>query len=495
MDLTQVYGPYYGGLLMQRGMNADRAAQNAQQGMQALGLLSQMRQQQEQQKLLAEQVAMAKIKTQKENALLDMFVGGGQPQGAQALAQGAAQGDIGPTNTNAERMGMLNQAAGVPGTRFSPQQYEALSYLNPQAARALVDVRKAFLPDYKVENGAIVGSAPGAVPQFQGFVPQVRMGNEGQAQVLAPDASGNLVSSIPAGAVENFARFKRATESARGADPIASGKLALETAEAADKGIAVPQPNTGAVQFPTSGQTQPGQMQRAQILQNEMASEQARLQQAQVRGDINGMQAAQRNIAELQRELGNQPAATAPTTAPSPGLNISPAQRRKLEEERPQATYAFRVNTANLDRLERAASELIGDKGLAGIAGLQGMFPNLPGGAAANAQAKFDTLKNQIALNTLQAMRDASKTGGAVGNVTEKEWPRLESALAALQKAQNVSQVKESLRDIQKIAQESKARLVESFTLAYPVQREQIIPPEGISANGGGNVIDFRKLR
>ena len=61
-----------------------------------------------------------------------------------------------------------------------------------------------------------------------------------------------------------------------------------------------------------------------------------------------------------------------------------------------------------------------------------GQIYSIPGGDAAQAQALVDSLKAQVSGIKLQAMRNASKTGGAVGNVTEKEWPRLENMITAL---------------------------------------------------------------
>lgn len=46
--------------------------------------------------------------------------------------------------------------------------------------------------------------------------------------------------------------------------------------------------------------------------------------------------------------------------------------------------------------------------------------------------AEIDELKANIFANELTAMREASKTGGAVGNVSDREGARLESALGAL---------------------------------------------------------------
>lgn len=132
--------------------------------------------------------------------------------------------------------------------------------------------------------------------------------------------------------------------------------------------------------------------------------------------------------------------------APSPSpLQITPKQRAKLEEERPQVEFASTSVLNGLDNMKRDIATLKSHPGLTNITGpVAGRTPNLSGDAT-NAQAVLDTLKSRASVQELQRMRDASKTGGAVGNVTEKEWPRLEAQLAALQQSQTTTQFRENL--------------------------------------------------
>lgn len=59
-----------------------------------------------------------------------------------------------------------------------------------------------------------------------------------------------------------------------------------------------------------------------------------------------------------------------------------------------------------------------------------------------------NTLKANLAFKTLQEMREASKTGGALGQVSERELALLESALAALNTDQSRSQMLENLQKV-----------------------------------------------
>jgi len=65
-----------------------------------------------------------------------------------------------------------------------------------------------------------------------------------------------------------------------------------------------------------------------------------------------------------------------------------------------------------------------------------------------NFESELDTLKASIAFNELTAMREASKTGGALGNVSNIELGLLESALGALKMSQSPENFKEQLTKV-----------------------------------------------
>ena len=130
-------------------------------------------------------------------------------------------------------------------------------------------------------------------------------------------------------------------------------------------------------------------------------------------------------------------------------------------------TATLQSSNADLDRLATSANEILKSPGLSRITGIVGAFPNIPGSDAANAEAKLLTLKSQVGFGVLQAMRNASKTGGALGNVSDAEGKRLEANLAALDKAQSYDQFKESLQKIIDFSTEAKGRLAGAYNLKY----------------------------
>jgi hypothetical protein len=238
----------------------------------------------------------------------------------------------------------------------------------------------------------------------------------------------------------------------------------------------------------------PAQLSQREILQNERAD-------LVRRGDLNGVAEIDREIARLGARPGANPAPINTASLGGGASRMSPKQEQELAAERakdePKQTFAFRSTVAELDRLINSAQELRNHPGLRGNYGLQGVFPNIPQGNAANASVLIDKLLTQVGLNTLTTMRQASPTGGAVGNVTEKEWPRLENSLAALKKAQSYDQVVTQLDQLVKIASENKRNITEAYVTAYPQRREQLIPPEGSAAQNpsGGAIPGFRVIR
>lgn len=124
-------------------------------------------------------------------------------------------------------------------------------------------------------------------------------------------------------------------------------------------------------------------------------------------------------------------------------------------------------STASLDGLATAANQLLNHKGLGGITGLMGSIPNRPGSDAADADAQLGSLKSKVAFGVLQDMRNNSKTGGALGSVSDAEGKRLESNLATLEKAQSEKQMRESLKAIIKYTEAAKDRMREAYNLKH----------------------------
>jgi len=85
------------------------------------------------------------------------------------------------------------------------------------------------------------------------------------------------------------------------------------------------------------------------------------------------------------------------------------------------------------------------------ITGITGAIASyIPATARKDAEAKIDTIKANIGFDKLQAMRDASPTGGALGQVSEREIAFLQATLGSLDLSQSREQLEDSLQKVQK---------------------------------------------
>jgi hypothetical protein len=83
------------------------------------------------------------------------------------------------------------------------------------------------------------------------------------------------------------------------------------------------------------------------------------------------------------------------------------------------------------------------------VAGTFGnVMKGIPGSQATDVSKRLDVVKANIAFDKLQAMRRASPTGGALGNVSDKDMALLQSALGSLDQAQNPQQLLEGMRNV-----------------------------------------------
>lgn len=109
-------------------------------------------------------------------------------------------------------------------------------------------------------------------------------------------------------------------------------------------------------------------------------------------------------------------------------------------KEAPPAPSAYSVERQqrvlqSIDELEQKVNGWT--TGLGGV-----VLSHIPGTAAKDFAAELKTLAANIAFNELTEMRAASKTGGALGQVSDREGQLLQSALGAIEQDQSPANVK-----------------------------------------------------
>lgn len=105
--------------------------------------------------------------------------------------------------------------------------------------------------------------------------------------------------------------------------------------------------------------------------------------------------------------------------------------------------YQVEKTTRNLDSinslLPKVSSAVVG-------VGSYGAY--IPGTAARNFDSEVQALKANIAFSELTAMREASKTGGALGAISDRELNLLQSSLGSLDTGQSPTAFKKSLETV-----------------------------------------------
>jgi hypothetical protein len=140
-----------------------------------------------------------------------------------------------------------------------------------------------------------------------------------------------------------------------------------------------------------------------------------------------------------------------PMMAPIPGTKQE--RERELEEQAAQAKEDQAVQQSNI--VVGDIDRILGIVETADIpvTGMGSLLSRIPGSGARDVAALLDTVKANIGFDQLNQMRASSPTGGALGNVTEKELKFLQSVAGSLEQSQseeqfvrNANRVKEAFR-------------------------------------------------
>lgn len=176
------------------------------------------------------------------------------------------------------------------------------------------------------------------------------------------------------------------------------------------------------------------------------------------------------------------------TPGSAPGL--SDKDRQKRDAEYPKATQSVKSFESKSDLFIRDLERLRDDPGLNQITGpIYGRTPSVSQ-AGSRAQALYDKIFAKGGFQALQDMREASKTGGALGNVSNEEGRRLErSVVGGLDRTQNIKDVRRGINDLIDEIRTSKSRVREAYESTYDYRTQQGAAPSPAPASGGWSVV------
>lgn len=140
----------------------------------------------------------------------------------------------------------------------------------------------------------------------------------------------------------------------------------------------------------------------------------------------------------------------------------------KLRQAEAKARTAAGAAGTKYDKMIRNAEELLKHPSLDTIVGnIQGNLPEtvleVSSQGAANALNLYRTLLVQGGFAELQALRDASPTGGALGQVSDRENAMLQQAAGALGRSQDEASFKQHVREFIAQLKASKARVEQAY--------------------------------
>ncbi len=142
-------------------------------------------------------------------------------------------------------------------------------------------------------------------------------------------------------------------------------------------------------------------------------------------------------------------------------------ERNKIKLAKPAQTQAVTTIDKSLENATKAAIALKSHPGLEGAVGFRAGQEYVPGTDAASFKANLNSLLSQQFAQAIQAMRDASKTGGAVGNVSDREGDRFESMVASLSQSQNEEQFRQNLDKVIEYGSFLKSTYADKYKSTY----------------------------
>jgi hypothetical protein len=147
--------------------------------------------------------------------------------------------------------------------------------------------------------------------------------------------------------------------------------------------------------------------------------------------------------------------------------SLSPKEIQTREAALPQATAAVKGFASKSESFVKDLLALRDHPGLSQITGIAaGRLPGITADGRA-AQALYDKVVAKGGFQALQDMRDASKTGGALGNVSNQEGKQLTASFAAIDRRQDAPDVQAAIDEAVASIEGAKVRMREAYDSTY----------------------------
>lgn len=139
-----------------------------------------------------------------------------------------------------------------------------------------------------------------------------------------------------------------------------------------------------------------------------------------------------------------------------------------MVQDRVDAFGTLETGVTNLNRLADAAATIRDAPALRRTVGpIAGRYvPTLTQGAA-DVEANLFSLKAQVGFAALTALREASKTGGGLGNVSDNDIKNLQNSIAALELTQSPENLRKNLDTVIEYTNNVRGKMERGYRSKY----------------------------
>lgn len=155
---------------------------------------------------------------------------------------------------------------------------------------------------------------------------------------------------------------------------------------------------------------------------------------------------------------------------------LTPKMKQQLEADYPKATVSLRSYQSKSAAFIKDIEELRDSEGLDSVTGFAaGRAPGITDAGRA-AVALYNKIVAKGGFQSLQDMRDMSKTGGALGNTSNRDISLLIDAFAAIDRKQSASDVRKALNNLIDELKGSQGRMKDAYDLTYEYRNLNAAP-------------------
>jgi hypothetical protein len=161
------------------------------------------------------------------------------------------------------------------------------------------------------------------------------------------------------------------------------------------------------------------------------------------------------------------PAQSVGKTPASEFTGLTPKDQQKREADYPAATSTIKSFEAQSDNFIKDMEKLRNHPGLSQISGiLAGRIGGITS-EGREAKALYDKIKAKGGFQAIQDLKNQSKTGSALGSVSNEEGRKLDASFAAIDRVQDAPSIQNALDDAVSQLRSSKQILRDKYDLTY----------------------------